>query len=429
MKRIFIWLTENKTPRQTVLKNTVWLFTGQVGSRLLRAVIVIYAARVLGAAHWGAFSYALGIVTFLTVFSDIGINALITKEASRDPSLKDRYLGTAFFVKLCLLAALALLTLILFPRVSTIAEATRIMPILIFVFAFDTLRDLGSALARALERMQIEAMSALFTNLVIAVAGVALLWMHRTSYALALGYALGSGLGFVALAYGLRGYVRVFIRHIDLRLVGRILKTAWPFGLMGMLGAIMLNTDIIMLGSLRTPAEVGYYSSAQKLIQLLYVLPTFFASSIFPLMSRLVHDNEPRARRLLERTVRASIAAALPITLLGIAAGPFIIRTFFGAAYAPATHSFQILMVSILFTYPSILIGNAIFAYDRQKEFVTFVIVAALGNVFWNAVLIPRFGIEGAAMGTVLTQLMTDTWMWRRMHTINGFRFWSRRGL
>ncbi|MEK7590294.1 MAG: oligosaccharide flippase family protein, partial [Patescibacteria group bacterium] len=73
------WLFSNQTISQTIAKNTFWLFSGQMIGRLLRAAIVIYAARVLGAASWGAFSYALGIAAFLTIFSDIGINALITK--------------------------------------------------------------------------------------------------------------------------------------------------------------------------------------------------------------------------------------------------------------------------------------------------------------------------------------------------------------
>ncbi|MDP3901436.1 MAG: oligosaccharide flippase family protein, partial [bacterium] len=94
------WLFQNQNIAQTIAKNTFWLFSGQIVSRLLRAAIVIYAARVLGAASWGAFSYALGIAAFLTIFSDIGINALITKEASRNPQLKDAYLSTAFFTKL-----------------------------------------------------------------------------------------------------------------------------------------------------------------------------------------------------------------------------------------------------------------------------------------------------------------------------------------
>lgn len=67
LKRIKSFLFENQTVRQTVAKNTFWLTVSNVGGRLLRAVIIIYAARVLGAGEWGAFSYAITLAAFLTV--------------------------------------------------------------------------------------------------------------------------------------------------------------------------------------------------------------------------------------------------------------------------------------------------------------------------------------------------------------------------
>src|SRR3989344_5960186 len=308
--KILNWLFNNQTISQTIAKNTFWLFSGQMISRLLRAAIVIYAARILGAAGWGAFSYALGIAAFLTVFSDIGINALIVKEASRSPELKDRYLSTAFFSKLGMLSILILGTIAFFPYLTRIEEAAAIMPILIFVFAFDTLRELGSALSRSLEKMEIEAGIQIFTNFVIVALGFVFLSMQKTSQSLALAYAIGSGAGLIAIVYALRAHFKNILKNFDKKLVKEIFMTAWPFGLMGLMGAIMLNTDIIMLGWLRSPEEVGYYSAAQKIIYLLYILPSLLASGIFPSLVRLVKSDSEKARQLLEKTVAVVFLAA-----------------------------------------------------------------------------------------------------------------------
>lgn len=411
--RLLAWLTQNRTPSQTIAKNTLWLFAGQVVSRLLRAAIVIYAARALGAASWGAFSYALGIVTFLTVFSDIGVNGLLTREGARDPAKRGAYLGAALALKLAMVAAIAGGTLLL-ARFAAIEEARYLLPILLFVFAFDTLRDLGAALARALERMQVEALATIAANAAIVLLGFTALALAGNARSLAWGYALGSGAGLLAIAFALRGYLGGLLRHARWGLVGELLKTAWPFGLMGMLGAIMLNTDIVMLGALRTAEEVGQYAAAQKLVQLLYVLPTFLASSMFPLLARLIREDPPRAARLVGRALRALTIAAIPIAGIGILLGETIITLFFGPAYAAAIPAFKILMLTILLTYPSILLGNALFAADRQREFVWFVVVAALGNVGLNLLFIPRFGITGSAWATLATQFVTDSaLLWR----------------
>ncbi len=418
---LFGFLTENRNPSQTIRKNAAWLFAGQIASRVLRAAIVIYAARVLGADSWGAFSYALGVATFLTVFSDIGIGALLTREGARSPEFRDRYLGTAIGAKILLVIVVALGVTILFPYLTNIEEARVIMPILIFVFVFDTLRDLGSAFARALERMQTEAIAQVFTNLMIVVLGFILLTKFGTSRSLAIAYATGSGLGLIGMGYALRGYLMQSIRRFDVSLIRDIVTTAWPFGLFGIMGILMLNTDIIMLGWMRTPAEVGYYSAAQKFIQLLYVFPTIFASSLFPTLTRMVSENPEGAKRLLERAVAIAVVAAIPIAAIGIVLGPWIIPLFFGAAYLPAIRTFQILMATVAIIFPSALVGNAIFAYGSERRFVYVVGIAVIGNVAMNAFLIPPFGIEGAAAATIVTQLIVNGIIWRKMQRLNGF--------
>ncbi len=100
---ILNFLLRNGSVGQTIAKNTFWLFFGQMTGRLFRAVIVIYSARVLGAASWGAFSYAMSLVAFLTIFTDVGVSAIVTKESARNPELSSQYFSTAFFIKLVLL--------------------------------------------------------------------------------------------------------------------------------------------------------------------------------------------------------------------------------------------------------------------------------------------------------------------------------------
>src|SRR3989344_3747213 len=353
MRGILDWLFKNQSSGQTIAKNAVWLFSGQMIGRLLRAVVVIYAARVLGAASWGAFSYALGIAAFLTIFSDIGINALITKEASRNPELKERYLSTALFTKLGLLVFFVAGVIIFFPYLTKIEEASAIMPILIFVFAFDTLRDLGSAVSRALEKMQIEAGINIFTNFAIAVLGLAFLIVQPTSYSLSFAYAIGSALGLVAIFWVLKDHFKNLFKNFRKELIGRILATAWPFGLMGIMAAIILNTDIIMLGWLRSAEEVGYYSAAQKPTLLLYVLPTLLATSIFPLMARLAKTNPAAVKTLLNKYVGLVLKFAFPIAIIGLFFAAPIINLLFGSEYAPSVSTFRILMATVLIVYPS----------------------------------------------------------------------------
>ncbi len=415
------FLLVNSSTSQTILKNTFWLFFGQFSSRFLRAIIVIYAARSLGASSWGAFSYALGLTAFLTIFGDIGINALITKETSRNPALQTQYIATALFIKLVLLTILTLGALKFTPYFTNIAEALQLIPILIFVFVFDSLRDLCSAIARALEKMEIEASTTSLTNLFITILGITALQLNSGSLGLAYAYAIGSGLGLAITFYILRKHFLHLFKHFNSSLIRPIIETAWPFGLMGMMGAIMLNTDILMLGWMRTPSEVGYYSAAQKIILLLYVIPGLLASSTFPALSRLVKTNAEAARQILSKSLRIMLFTACPLSILGILLAHPIITLVFGTGYIPAITTFQILLLSLVLVFPGTILGNALFAYDGQKYFLRIVIISTLLNAILNYILIKPLGIEGAALSTIITQLITNTFVYFKVRKITNF--------
>lgn len=423
-KKLRLFLLENTSLNQTIAKNAIWLFAGQFVSRLSRAVIVIYAARALGVASWGAFAYALGVITFLTVFSDIGINGLITRESAQRPELKHQYLSTAFFIKLGLLILTLIAITIALPYLSKIEEARALIPILFLVFAFDAIRDLGAAICRALEKMQIEAGLQILTNVAIAAFGVLFLTLFGTSRALAYGYVIGSGIGFLAALYVLRNYFSNLTGNFRKNLVGRIIKTAWPFGLLGIMGIMMLNTDIIMLGLLRTPEEVGYYAAAQKLIQLLYVVPALVGFSLFPALSKLLESNRERAREILGKVLALVILISIPIAILGISLAPLIIKLVFGGEYLASIAAFRILMFSVLIVYPSSILGQSIFAYNQQAQFIGLVTLTIVGNVIFNFLLIPKFGILGAAAATLIVQLITNILLWIKIKRISQLRIW-----
>ncbi len=417
--RLREFLFVNSTTRQTIAKNATWLVAGQFGARVSRAAIVIFAARVLGAAHWGAFSYAIGITTLLTVFSDLGINGTLTRAGSAAPGLRTRYLASALAAKGGLLAIAVAGVLLAMPWISTIAEARALMPILLAVFVFDTLRDLGSAFARALERMELEAMFTVFTNFAIAALGFVFLSLSPNTASLAAAYALGSGAGLLAFAYALRRHLAGLLASVDRRLIREIFSTAWPFGLFGLMGIAMLSTDTIILGWLKSPEEVGYYSAAQKIIQLFYVIPSLLAASAFPALTRLIAaGNRSAARALLTRLSFLLFAVAVPVALAGALFAQPLVTLLFGAAYAAAAAPFAILITTVLIVFPSAIAGNAVFAYHKERSFLPAVAVSFFGNIILDLVLIPRFGISGAAVATLLTQLATNAFIWARLANI-----------
>lgn len=414
------------TTKRTIAKNTFWLFTGQIIGRGLRAAIIVYSARILGAASWGAFSYALSFAAFLTIFSDIGVNALITREASKNPELRYKYFSTAFFIKLALLTLLAGTVLLFKNNLSSIDEAVALMPIIIFGFIFDSLRDLCSSISRAMEKMEIEAGVNIFTNIVIAGLGLYFLVYSPTSRNLAIAYAVGAGMGLMVIAITIRKYFLGLLSNFDKNLVRPILVSAWPFGLLGLMGTVMINTDTIMLGWMASAEAVGFYSAGQKIIQLLYVAPTLIAAAFFPALTRFAKNKEDSFQKLFEQALSIIYFIALPLTLGGIIMAKQIIYFLYGDVYGPATNSFIILLATIVIVFPTTLFANSIFAHNRQENLLPYVIIGISGNAIFNLLFIPVWGIEGAALSTLLNQIIISIYLWNRMQKISGFSIFSK---
>lgn len=421
IRKIKTFLFENQALRQTIAKNTFWLFSGEIVGRIFRAAIVIYAARVLGAENWGVFSYAISLAAFFTVFSDIGLNAVLTREISKNPNLRQQYFSTAFFIKLILLAISVLAIILIAPFFTKIEIAKTLLPLVALIIIFDGLREFGMALNRALEKMEKEAAIKVFTNLSIAVLGIIFLIFSSTAKSLAFSYALGAALGLLLTIWVLWPYFKNLLTYFSKNLLRPIFSAAWPFALLGILGAVMINTDIIMLNLWRTAGEIGLYSANQRIIQFFYIIPALFSAAIFPNLARLANTDNKKFRELLEKSITASLFIGIPLVFGGLILAEDIINILFGNQYLPAIPAFKLLLFTILIIFPSYFIGNAVFAYNQQKNFIIFSGLGAFSNVALNYLLIPSFGIIGAAIATIGALSLTTFFLWLKMKKINYF--------
>ncbi len=423
IKRIKGLLFQNRSERQTVTKNIFWLSSSQIGSRLIRAVIIIYAARVLGAAEYGIFSYALGIAAFFTIFADIGISQIITRDLAQKPEKEMQYFSTAFWLKILVLSITTILLLFVAPYFTKIEAARILIPFIAIITIFDGLREFSLGLFRAKEKMELEALISVFTNISITIFGFIALYISANAKSLTFSYAASTALGFlVSLIIARKYYSKVFT-NFRKDLLRPIFTSAYPIALLAFLGAFMLNTDFIMLGWWRTSEEIGYYSASQKIIQLLYSLGAIIATSLFPLLSRLVASKESdRVKNLMGRGLTMVFFMSIPIFAGGAILAKPIIALVYGQEYLPATSSFQILVLTPFFIFPQLLLGNFILAHNQQKKLKLPAALGSIGNIVFNIILIPLYGIAGCSMATVLAQLLNTSITWAIAKKINNFQ-------
>ena len=433
VKKIKDFLFYNTTARQTVAKNSLWLSVSNFGGRIVRSILVIYAARILGPTEWGIFNYAITIAAFLTLFVDAGVNQTMMRENAKttDPKHKIGILSTSFFLKCVLLTAGIFIVLFIAPRIPTaeavMAEkAAALFPFIALILAFDTLRQFGFSVIDSEEKMQWEAGLFLLTNLSIVGAGFFALTHVGTVVSFTVAYAAGTGIGMIATFLVLRHYFKGLLTNFTRSLVKPIFFSAWPFAISGLLGMLMINTDVVMIGWLLSAENVGLYSAPQRIIQLLYLIPSIISISILPVFARLARNDDKKMAHMLEYLISATFLLAFPLAAGGLLLGQNIISFIFGGGFAAATLSFRILLLTLLIDFPAIILSNAIFSYNKQKKLIVYSALGGFSNVFLNILLIPVFGIAGCALATLIAQCISNIYLWHTMKALNPIAIFPR---
>ena len=190
MERIKNFLFINTNTKQTVIKNTLWLFIGEFGVRILKLFLFAFAARKLGASEWGTFSYALALMGMFAVISDIGINTVILRETAKKSDNINEYISTGFFLKigLSVISSMALLAMLLFLKSDNGVRV--LIPITCLILFFDSIREFGFAINRAFEKMEIEAFVKLVTTVILIFFGIILIIKEGKAISLSYAYLI-----------------------------------------------------------------------------------------------------------------------------------------------------------------------------------------------------------------------------------------------
>ena len=403
-------------------KNTFWLAVSNFGGRAIKAIVIIYAARVLGTAGYGVFSYAITLATFFTLCIDPGLNSILMRDASKSDDAGQREIfSTISMMKSILIVFGAGFIVFVAPLFSTLPGSKILLPIVALVLVCDATRDFFTALLRSQERMEWDAGIYLMTNLGILSFGFLFLTIERSPSSFAWGYVAGDVIGVMVASIVIRTYFKKFFSSISLKRIFPLLSASWPFAVTGALAMLLTSADILIMSWMRSAGEVGIYSAAIRIVQVLYLIPTVFQFSMLPLLGRLATTDPARFRRAFERVIKFILLAAVPLALGGLILGTPIMAFLFGAPYAVGGTAFKLLMIGLLFDFPTAVISSAIFAYNHQKSLIITSAIGGILNVAFDLVLIPRFGITGSAVATLIAQFVSNWYLWHMMKKISYF--------
>ena len=230
---------------------------------------------------------------------------------------------------------------------------------------------------------------------------------------------------FVVLLFGLL-WVRFYVLPPELKIaIGEYKTREWLMFAVPMLmivgtQVIMSNTDVIMIGMIKDTSQSGIYSAAARLATLVSVSLVFVNLVLTPYISEYFH-NERRKELQHFISLAARIAAlfAVPLFFVLMIYGKYVLG-FFGSEFKNGYYSLVILITGQLVNVLSGSVGYIMIMTGEQKQ-AAYVLAGSAGlNIFLNFLLIPAFGIEGAAVATTVSLILWNVvlifYIKRRMH-------------
>lgn len=419
LQKIKSFLFENKTARQTVAKNTFWLFSGEIIGRLFKLAIVIFATRKLGIEGWGVFSYGLAFISMFFLLGDLGINTFITREISKDTAKKYRYLSSSTIIKMTLMLIFFIFALLLAPHFGKIKLGLAMVTTLSILYLADGIREFALSITRSLEKMELEAFSKILMNSIITILGIILLIKSANPLSLAIAYASGSIISCVFIFWSIKDVFKKFEWKISKKDIEIIYNFSWPIIIIGLFGFVF-NIDSIMLGQMKSATDVGLYAAAQRLVQFTSIIPSFIAMSIFPILSKNEAD-DGKVVNVFEKIMVVIFAIGIPFSIGGFLLSTKIMLLVFGPAYILGGLTLGILMISILASFPNIILTNVIFSKNLQRIFIVATSVGVIANIILNFLLIPKYGAVGAAISVTATQLLIMIINWKKLRKFMPF--------
>ncbi len=386
----------------TVTQNTSFLTLASVLQKIISFVYFTIIARIIGVENTGQYFFAIAFTTIFTVVADFGLGPVFTREVARAPEKSEKYLNTVITTKI-LFGLAAYLLVVLFANLLNYPMLTKHLIYLsgITMF-FDNLHAGYYALFRARKNLVYEAIGLVGSQFLTLVIGTVALVLKWSLIWLIIAYTIPAFLNFIFSGLSAK---RVFKLKYYFSLSKDILKwllpMALPFAIAGLLGRLYSYSDSILMSKFLSSDALGYWSVPYKITFAFQFIPIALATSVYPVMSGL-HVSEPnKIGELFQKSWRYLFMIVFPLSLGVITLAEPIILHLYKPTFAPSIPVLQILMVSLIFGYLGFITTALINATNHQKVQTSLVAVALVVNLSLNFFLLPRHGIQGAALAAL----------------------------
>lgn len=392
-----------------IAKSSVLLLVENLIRLVAVAAVSFWIARQLGPHQFGILNFASALVAILLSVAAMGMDTpviLRITQTEKSDAVVNAVLALRVVAGVVVFAFAVLLAFILKSGDPTALSVTLIVNLSIVLSTFNVFdywfkaRTMPARPALARIAGTLLAAGAKVACLLLGLGVVALAWTIAIEAFIT---SIGLFVAYVSVRKMRNGDHWLLDRNMVISLV----RESWPYMLSAATVVAYMKIDVVMLGYLSSNTETGIYSLAQKLSEVLYIVPVVIVDSAYPALARRFLDSNQAdsqyGQLLFDLAVGGSVLILAAALLL---AGPTI-SFVFGPGYGRSIDIFYVHAWSCIAIAMNTARHRWLAAVSLQRYVPIVTAIGLFTNVALNLVLIPNLGALGAAIATVVSYFLS----------------------
>lgn len=386
-----------------IISNAGWLLFDKFIRLIFGLLVGVWVARYLGPGTYGQLAYVVTLISFFQVVSLLGMDTILVRDIAHDKEKANQILGTAIIMRFCagLLCLVVAVSCVGFFNGPYFALLTLLAGGSLIFQCSDTIDIWFQSQSQSKRTVIAKLCSYSVTNIM----RIILILYHAPLWGFALLLSIDALLSAMALSYAYKTFKTTDKWKATLARSKSLLSESWPFLISGISIILYMRVDQIMIKNFLGEKPLGVYAASLQFSTLWNFVPVTLSVSLAPYIARKKKESEQAYYNALSNVFLVFSAIGWAITLLISVLSPLIINIMLGASYTDGVGVLTIHVVTNLFI--GLGVAQSLWIVNERKG--TFILYKSLTGLFVcgiaNLILIPLYGIKGAAFAAVLSQI------------------------
>lgn len=397
----------NTMRNKSIVKNAILNTVLTLSSVIFPLITFPYASRILLPEGMGKVSFATSLISYFTMFAQLGIPTYGIRACAKVRDNKNELSKVAQELLIINLIMSLISYIVLFFAIIFVEKLRNEKILYIIISSTILLSAIGMEwLYKALEQYSYIT----FRSIIFKFISLFMLFLlvHSESDYVIYGFIsiFASSASNVLNLINAHNYVSLSpVGNYDLK---RHIRAVAVFFAMACATTIYTNLDTVMLGFMTTDADVGYYQAAVKVKVVLVHIVTSLGAVLLPRSSYYIeHGNIEEFKRITHKAVNFVFVISIPLAIFFIIFARQAILVLSGADYVAAILPMQIIMPTLMFIGLTNILGMQILVPSGREKIVLYSeVIGALTDLVLNMIFIPLFTSAGAAIGTLVAEIV-----------------------